>query len=157
MHWYSPHTTVVMPQVSIYRKAGQPSGKGQNLLFFPYWESLLAQGKYAILHHLKVSWTLPGAGQRLQDCNSLGFPLMHADVFQLCFLLLADKPWIWNIPYTQAPDTHGNIWVPSWAVQGAHLHKTELSWKSDQRFSLRVFGTVQVHPYEDLDILMTQW
>ncbi|KAK3538097.1 hypothetical protein QTP70_029793 [Hemibagrus guttatus] len=24
-----------------------------------------------------------------------------------------DQPWIWNIPYTQAPDTHGNIWVPS--------------------------------------------
>ncbi|TRY59029.1 hypothetical protein DNTS_022947 [Danionella cerebrum] len=24
-----------------------------------------------------------------------------------------DKPWIWNIPYTQAPDTHGNVWVPS--------------------------------------------
>ncbi|XP_066531748.1 tyrosyl-DNA phosphodiesterase 1 isoform X2 [Hoplias malabaricus] len=24
-----------------------------------------------------------------------------------------DRPWIWNIPYTQAPDTHGNIWVPS--------------------------------------------
>ncbi|XP_036449802.1 tyrosyl-DNA phosphodiesterase 1 [Colossoma macropomum] len=23
-----------------------------------------------------------------------------------------DQPWIWNIPYTQAPDTHGNIWVP---------------------------------------------
>ncbi|XP_076834000.1 tyrosyl-DNA phosphodiesterase 1 isoform X1 [Brachyhypopomus gauderio] len=24
-----------------------------------------------------------------------------------------DQPWIWNIPYTQAPDTHGNVWVPS--------------------------------------------
>ncbi|XP_005992768.1 tyrosyl-DNA phosphodiesterase 1 [Latimeria chalumnae] len=24
-----------------------------------------------------------------------------------------DQPWIWNIPYTQAPDTNGNIWVPS--------------------------------------------
>uniref|UniRef100_A0A8C7KGX8 Tyrosyl-DNA phosphodiesterase 1 n=1 Tax=Oncorhynchus kisutch TaxID=8019 RepID=A0A8C7KGX8_ONCKI len=24
-----------------------------------------------------------------------------------------DHPWMWNIPYTQAPDTHGNIWVPS--------------------------------------------
>ncbi|XP_055719795.1 tyrosyl-DNA phosphodiesterase 1 isoform X2 [Salvelinus fontinalis] len=24
-----------------------------------------------------------------------------------------DQPWMWNIPYTQAPDTHGNIWVPS--------------------------------------------
>uniref|UniRef100_A0A3Q4BKK6 Tyrosyl-DNA phosphodiesterase 1 n=1 Tax=Mola mola TaxID=94237 RepID=A0A3Q4BKK6_MOLML len=24
-----------------------------------------------------------------------------------------DKPWIWNIPYSQAPDTHGNVWVPS--------------------------------------------
>lgn len=24
-----------------------------------------------------------------------------------------DRPWIWNIPYTQAPDTHGNVWVPS--------------------------------------------
>ncbi|XP_028677690.1 tyrosyl-DNA phosphodiesterase 1 [Erpetoichthys calabaricus] len=24
-----------------------------------------------------------------------------------------DKPWIWNIPYTSAPDTNGNIWVPS--------------------------------------------
>ncbi|XP_056134846.1 tyrosyl-DNA phosphodiesterase 1 [Lampris incognitus] len=24
-----------------------------------------------------------------------------------------DQPWIWNIPYTNAPDTHGNIWVPS--------------------------------------------
>ncbi|NXU75277.1 TYDP1 phosphodiesterase, partial [Oreotrochilus melanogaster] len=24
-----------------------------------------------------------------------------------------DQPWIWNIPYTSAPDTHGNMWVPS--------------------------------------------
>ncbi|KFQ80408.1 Tyrosyl-DNA phosphodiesterase 1 [Phaethon lepturus] len=24
-----------------------------------------------------------------------------------------DQPWIWNIPYTHAPDTHGNMWVPS--------------------------------------------
>ncbi|XP_061602938.1 tyrosyl-DNA phosphodiesterase 1 [Cololabis saira] len=24
-----------------------------------------------------------------------------------------DQPWIWNIPQAQAPDTHGNIWVPS--------------------------------------------
>uniref|UniRef100_S4RNM2 Tyrosyl-DNA phosphodiesterase 1 n=1 Tax=Petromyzon marinus TaxID=7757 RepID=S4RNM2_PETMA len=24
-----------------------------------------------------------------------------------------DKPWIWNIPYTHAPDSHGNAWVPS--------------------------------------------
>ncbi|KAL0969830.1 hypothetical protein UPYG_G00232840 [Umbra pygmaea] len=24
-----------------------------------------------------------------------------------------DQPWVWNIPYTQAPDTHGNIWIPS--------------------------------------------
>ncbi|XP_012692140.1 tyrosyl-DNA phosphodiesterase 1 isoform X2 [Clupea harengus] len=24
-----------------------------------------------------------------------------------------DQPWVWNIPYTHAPDTHGNIWVPS--------------------------------------------
>ncbi|XP_074854861.1 tyrosyl-DNA phosphodiesterase 1 [Carettochelys insculpta] len=24
-----------------------------------------------------------------------------------------DRPWIWNIPYTRAPDTHGNMWVPS--------------------------------------------
>ncbi|XP_030639833.1 tyrosyl-DNA phosphodiesterase 1 [Chanos chanos] len=24
-----------------------------------------------------------------------------------------DQPWVWNIPYTNAPDTHGNIWVPS--------------------------------------------
>uniref|UniRef100_A0A8D0H9C1 Tyrosyl-DNA phosphodiesterase 1 n=1 Tax=Sphenodon punctatus TaxID=8508 RepID=A0A8D0H9C1_SPHPU len=24
-----------------------------------------------------------------------------------------DRPWIWNIPYTKAPDTHGNVWVPS--------------------------------------------
>ncbi|KAM9860883.1 tyrosyl-DNA phosphodiesterase 1 [Aulostomus maculatus] len=24
-----------------------------------------------------------------------------------------DQPWIWNIPYSQAPDTHGNVWVPS--------------------------------------------
>ncbi|XP_061467908.1 tyrosyl-DNA phosphodiesterase 1 [Rhineura floridana] len=23
-----------------------------------------------------------------------------------------DHPWIWNIPYTRAPDTHGNMWVP---------------------------------------------
>ncbi|XP_042299645.1 tyrosyl-DNA phosphodiesterase 1 isoform X2 [Sceloporus undulatus] len=23
-----------------------------------------------------------------------------------------DRPWIWNIPYTRAPDTHGNMWVP---------------------------------------------
>ncbi|XP_063080161.1 tyrosyl-DNA phosphodiesterase 1 [Engraulis encrasicolus] len=24
-----------------------------------------------------------------------------------------DQPWIWNIPYAKAPDTHGNIWIPS--------------------------------------------
>ncbi|NXP72884.1 TYDP1 phosphodiesterase, partial [Ramphastos sulfuratus] len=24
-----------------------------------------------------------------------------------------DQPWIWNIPYTDTPDTHGNMWVPS--------------------------------------------
>uniref|UniRef100_A0A3P9LCN6 Tyrosyl-DNA phosphodiesterase 1 n=1 Tax=Oryzias latipes TaxID=8090 RepID=A0A3P9LCN6_ORYLA len=24
-----------------------------------------------------------------------------------------DQPWIWNIPYSQEPDTHGNIWIPS--------------------------------------------
>ncbi|KAA0710989.1 Tyrosyl-DNA phosphodiesterase 1 [Triplophysa tibetana] len=24
-----------------------------------------------------------------------------------------DQPWIWNIPYSQAPDTHGNVWMPS--------------------------------------------
>ncbi|XP_030340577.1 tyrosyl-DNA phosphodiesterase 1 [Strigops habroptila] len=24
-----------------------------------------------------------------------------------------DQPWIWNISYTNAPDTHGNMWVPS--------------------------------------------
>uniref|UniRef100_A0A8D1T378 Tyrosyl-DNA phosphodiesterase 1 n=1 Tax=Sus scrofa TaxID=9823 RepID=A0A8D1T378_PIG len=24
-----------------------------------------------------------------------------------------DRPWIWNIPYMKAPDTHGNMWVPS--------------------------------------------
>ncbi|XP_032300711.1 tyrosyl-DNA phosphodiesterase 1 isoform X2 [Coturnix japonica] len=24
-----------------------------------------------------------------------------------------DQPWIWNIPHTSAPDTHGNMWVPS--------------------------------------------
>nr|XP_045011142.1 tyrosyl-DNA phosphodiesterase 1 [Jaculus jaculus]XP_045011143.1 tyrosyl-DNA phosphodiesterase 1 [Jaculus jaculus]XP_045011144.1 tyrosyl-DNA phosphodiesterase 1 [Jaculus jaculus]XP_045011145.1 tyrosyl-DNA phosphodiesterase 1 [Jaculus jaculus] len=24
-----------------------------------------------------------------------------------------DRPWIWNIPYVRAPDTHGNMWVPS--------------------------------------------
>nr|XP_003214461.1 PREDICTED: tyrosyl-DNA phosphodiesterase 1 [Anolis carolinensis] len=23
-----------------------------------------------------------------------------------------DRPWIWNIPYTRAPDTYGNMWVP---------------------------------------------
>ncbi|XP_030071130.1 tyrosyl-DNA phosphodiesterase 1 [Microcaecilia unicolor] len=24
-----------------------------------------------------------------------------------------DRPWIWNIPYMNAPDTHGNMWCPS--------------------------------------------
>lgn len=24
-----------------------------------------------------------------------------------------DRPWIWNIPYLHAPDTHGNVWAPS--------------------------------------------
>ncbi|XP_073494314.1 tyrosyl-DNA phosphodiesterase 1 [Phyllobates terribilis] len=24
-----------------------------------------------------------------------------------------DRPWIWNIPYINAPDSHGNIWCPS--------------------------------------------
>ncbi|XP_007526890.1 tyrosyl-DNA phosphodiesterase 1 [Erinaceus europaeus] len=24
-----------------------------------------------------------------------------------------DRPWIWNIPYVKAPDSHGNMWVPS--------------------------------------------
>lgn len=40
-------------------------------------------------------------------------PIAYAVAIQLCFLLLADQPWIWNIAYTQAPDTHGNVWVPS--------------------------------------------
>ncbi|XP_053553544.1 tyrosyl-DNA phosphodiesterase 1 [Bombina bombina] len=24
-----------------------------------------------------------------------------------------DRPWVWNIPYVNAPDTNGNIWCPS--------------------------------------------
>ncbi|XP_073434290.1 tyrosyl-DNA phosphodiesterase 1 isoform X2 [Dendrobates tinctorius] len=24
-----------------------------------------------------------------------------------------DRPWVWNIPYVNAPDSHGNIWCPS--------------------------------------------
>uniref|UniRef100_A0A8C8S910 Tyrosyl-DNA phosphodiesterase 1 n=1 Tax=Pelusios castaneus TaxID=367368 RepID=A0A8C8S910_9SAUR len=34
-------------------------------------------------------------------------------VFIFAWFCFADRPWIWNIPYIKAPDTHGNMWVPS--------------------------------------------
>uniref|UniRef100_A0A8C5ECI8 Tyrosyl-DNA phosphodiesterase 1 n=1 Tax=Gouania willdenowi TaxID=441366 RepID=A0A8C5ECI8_GOUWI len=40
-----------------------------------------------------------------------GFPVPF-DLPPTCYSP-KDQPWIWNIPYNQAPDTHGNIWVPS--------------------------------------------
>ncbi|XP_034729161.1 tyrosyl-DNA phosphodiesterase 1 [Etheostoma cragini] len=43
--------------------------------------------------------------------SSAGFPVPF-DLPPTCYSP-EDQPWIWNIPYSQAPDTHGNIWVPS--------------------------------------------
>uniref|UniRef100_A0A3B4XNG8 Tyrosyl-DNA phosphodiesterase 1 n=1 Tax=Seriola lalandi dorsalis TaxID=1841481 RepID=A0A3B4XNG8_SERLL len=43
--------------------------------------------------------------------SSFGFPVPF-DLPPTCYSP-KDQPWIWNIPYSQAPDTHGNIWVPS--------------------------------------------
>ncbi|GAA6230445.1 tyrosyl-DNA phosphodiesterase 1 [Lates japonicus] len=43
--------------------------------------------------------------------SSSGFPVPF-DLPPTCYSP-KDQPWIWNIPYNQAPDTHGNIWVPS--------------------------------------------
>uniref|UniRef100_A0A665WAG7 Tyrosyl-DNA phosphodiesterase 1 n=1 Tax=Echeneis naucrates TaxID=173247 RepID=A0A665WAG7_ECHNA len=43
--------------------------------------------------------------------SSSGFPVPF-DLPPTCYTP-KDQPWIWNIPYSQAPDTHGNIWVPS--------------------------------------------
>ncbi|XP_069030515.1 tyrosyl-DNA phosphodiesterase 1 isoform X1 [Embiotoca jacksoni] len=43
--------------------------------------------------------------------SSSGFPVPF-DLPPTCYSA-QDQPWIWNIPYNQAPDTHGNIWVPS--------------------------------------------
>ncbi|XP_054626524.1 tyrosyl-DNA phosphodiesterase 1 isoform X1 [Dunckerocampus dactyliophorus] len=43
--------------------------------------------------------------------SSSGFPVPF-DLPPTCYSP-KDQPWIWNIPYSQAPDTHGNVWVPS--------------------------------------------
>ncbi|XP_061670791.1 tyrosyl-DNA phosphodiesterase 1 [Syngnathoides biaculeatus] len=43
--------------------------------------------------------------------SSSGF-LVPFDLPPTCYTT-KDQPWIWNIPYSQAPDTHGNVWVPS--------------------------------------------
>ncbi|CAN9506864.1 unnamed protein product [Ophioblennius macclurei] len=43
--------------------------------------------------------------------TSAGFPVPF-DLPPTCYSR-EDQPWIWNIPYSQAPDTHGNVWVPS--------------------------------------------
>ncbi|XP_058484791.1 tyrosyl-DNA phosphodiesterase 1 [Solea solea] len=43
--------------------------------------------------------------------SSFSFPVPF-DLPPTCYSP-KDQPWIWNIPYNQAPDTHGNIWVPS--------------------------------------------
>nr|XP_057934812.1 tyrosyl-DNA phosphodiesterase 1 isoform X2 [Doryrhamphus excisus]XP_057934813.1 tyrosyl-DNA phosphodiesterase 1 isoform X2 [Doryrhamphus excisus]XP_057934814.1 tyrosyl-DNA phosphodiesterase 1 isoform X2 [Doryrhamphus excisus]XP_057934815.1 tyrosyl-DNA phosphodiesterase 1 isoform X2 [Doryrhamphus excisus]XP_057934816.1 tyrosyl-DNA phosphodiesterase 1 isoform X2 [Doryrhamphus excisus]XP_057934817.1 tyrosyl-DNA phosphodiesterase 1 isoform X2 [Doryrhamphus excisus]XP_057934818.1 tyrosyl-DNA ph len=43
--------------------------------------------------------------------SSSGFPVPF-DLPPTCYSE-KDQPWIWNIPYSQAPDTHGNVWVPS--------------------------------------------
>ncbi|KAM8762308.1 tyrosyl-DNA phosphodiesterase 1 [Acanthopagrus schlegelii] len=47
----------------------------------------------------------------LVSSSSSGFPVPF-DLPPTCYSP-KDQPWIWNIPYSQAPDTHGNIWVPS--------------------------------------------
>uniref|UniRef100_A0A671YEI4 Tyrosyl-DNA phosphodiesterase 1 n=1 Tax=Sparus aurata TaxID=8175 RepID=A0A671YEI4_SPAAU len=47
----------------------------------------------------------------LASSSSAGFPVPF-DLPPTCYSA-KDQPWIWNIPYSQAPDTHGNIWVPS--------------------------------------------
>ncbi|XP_077941017.1 tyrosyl-DNA phosphodiesterase 1 isoform X1 [Gasterosteus aculeatus] len=43
--------------------------------------------------------------------SSAGFPVPF-DLPPTCYSP-EDQPWIWNIPYSQAPDTNGNIWIPS--------------------------------------------
>ncbi|KAM9366218.1 tyrosyl-DNA phosphodiesterase 1 [Symphorus nematophorus] len=47
----------------------------------------------------------------VSSSSSTGFPVPF-DLPPTCYSP-KDQPWIWNIPYSQAPDTHGNIWVPS--------------------------------------------
>lgn len=100
---------VVMPQVSICQ--GRSPLRKRSELSLLCRESLLAQSKYVFLHWLT---------QSIMNSALSWFPVMYAVAFQLCFLL-ADKPWIWNIPYTQAPDTNGNVWVPSWGVQASGI------------------------------------
>lgn len=48
------------------------------------------------------------SGERIL-CNPVQINVIHTQ----CVCFLPDRPWIWNIPYTKAPDTHGNMWVPS--------------------------------------------
>uniref|UniRef100_A0A6J0UYD1 Tyrosyl-DNA phosphodiesterase 1 isoform X1 n=1 Tax=Pogona vitticeps TaxID=103695 RepID=A0A6J0UYD1_9SAUR len=46
----------------------------------------------------------------LSDSSVLSFPVPYdlpPEKYET-----KDRPWIWNIPYTRAPDTHGNMWVP---------------------------------------------
>uniref|UniRef100_A0A8C3A6I9 Tyrosyl-DNA phosphodiesterase 1 n=1 Tax=Cyclopterus lumpus TaxID=8103 RepID=A0A8C3A6I9_CYCLU len=55
--------------------------------------------------------TFPVHKSQFPVSDSAGFPVPF-DLPPTCYSP-KDQPWIWNIPYSQAPDTHGNVWVPS--------------------------------------------
>ncbi|XP_031704328.1 tyrosyl-DNA phosphodiesterase 1 [Anarrhichthys ocellatus] len=55
--------------------------------------------------------TFPVHKSQFPVSSSAGFPVPF-DLPPTCYSP-KDQPWIWNIPYSQPPDTHGNIWVPS--------------------------------------------
>ena len=47
----------------------------------------------------------------------------------------SDKPWIWDIPYTDLPDRHGNMWCPSWS--GPPNIKVIFFWEYVLHFQLQ--------------------
>lgn len=55
--------------------------------------------------------TFPVHKSQFPASDSTGFPVPF-DLPPTCYSP-KDQPWIWNIPYSHAPDTHGNVWVPS--------------------------------------------
>uniref|UniRef100_A0A8C3A7G6 Tyrosyl-DNA phosphodiesterase 1 n=1 Tax=Cyclopterus lumpus TaxID=8103 RepID=A0A8C3A7G6_CYCLU len=61
--------------------------------------------------YVPSAFTFPVHKSQFPVSDSAGFPVPF-DLPPTCYSP-KDQPWIWNIPYSQAPDTHGNVWVPS--------------------------------------------